>query len=179
MAEGVHICPGAHLAGEVSVGSRTWIGIGASVIQQVSIGCDVIVGAGAAVVSDLPNNVTAVGVPARFFNLITNLLVFIIKYTPLALVQAFYLNLSISLVNSRLSFLCLLLCFMSFLVTIFNLLPFLHNWPLGFIVYSLLIFILQLFRPFYLSTAFYCFSISFFTSIFCFFSYLSRYEFSS
>jgi len=63
--DGVHICPGARLAGEVQVGSRSWIGIGASVIQQVRIGSDVTVGAGAAVVRDLPDGVTAVGVPAR------------------------------------------------------------------------------------------------------------------
>jgi len=65
LAEGVHICPGARLAGEVQVGARSWIGIGASVIQQVRIGSDVTVGAGAAVVRDLPDRVTAVGVPAR------------------------------------------------------------------------------------------------------------------
>jgi len=64
LADGVHICPGAHLAGEVEVGARSWIGIGSSVIQQVCIGSDVNVGAGAAVVSDLPDMVTAVGVPA-------------------------------------------------------------------------------------------------------------------
>ena len=63
--DGVHICPGARLAGEVNVGARSWIGIGASVIQQVRIGYDVTVGAGAAVVRDLPSNVTAIGVPAR------------------------------------------------------------------------------------------------------------------
>ena len=63
--DGVHICPGARLAGEVKVGARSWIGIGASVIQQVSIGSDVSVGAGAAVVCDIPDSVTAVGVPAR------------------------------------------------------------------------------------------------------------------
>ena len=61
----MHICPGARLAGEVQVGARTWIGIGACVIQQVRIGSDVTVGAGAAVVRDLPDGVTAVGVPAR------------------------------------------------------------------------------------------------------------------
>lgn len=65
LADGVHICPGVHLAGEVTVGPRSWIGIGASVIQQLQIGADVTVGAGAAVVGDLPNGVTAVGVPAR------------------------------------------------------------------------------------------------------------------
>ena len=65
LADGVHLCPGSCLAGEVQVGFRSWIGIGASVIQQVCIGSDVTVGAGAAVVRDLPNSVTAVGVPAR------------------------------------------------------------------------------------------------------------------
>ena len=65
LSDGVHICPGSHLAGDVSVGARSWIGIGASVIQKVSIGSDVTVGAGAAVVRDVPNKVTVVGVPAR------------------------------------------------------------------------------------------------------------------
>ena len=64
LSDGVHLCPGARLAGDVKVGARSWIGIGASVIQQVRIGSDVIVGAGAAVVRDLPDGVTAVGVPA-------------------------------------------------------------------------------------------------------------------
>ena len=68
LADGVHICPGARLAGEVYVGARSWIGIGSSVIQQVRIGSDVIVGAGAAVVSDVPNQVTVVGVPARILS---------------------------------------------------------------------------------------------------------------
>jgi len=64
LAEGVHICPGGRLAGEVQVGARSWIGIGASVIQQIRIGSDVTVGAGAAVLRDLPDGATAVGVPA-------------------------------------------------------------------------------------------------------------------
>ena len=65
LSDGVHICPGAHLAGEVNVGARSCIGIGASVVQQVRIGSDVIVGAGSVVVRDIPSSVTAVGVPAR------------------------------------------------------------------------------------------------------------------
>ena len=62
---GVHICPGVRLAGEVHVGAHSWIGIGACVIQQVRIGTDVTVGAGAAVIQDLPDGITAVGVPGR------------------------------------------------------------------------------------------------------------------
>ena len=66
LSSGVHISPGARLAGSVSVGFRSWIGIGASVIQQIQIGSDVTVGAGAVVTRDLPDSVTAVGVPARY-----------------------------------------------------------------------------------------------------------------
>jgi sugar O-acyltransferase (sialic acid O-acetyltransferase NeuD family) len=61
----VHISPGVNLAGEVNVGSFSWIGIGAAVRQQVSIGKDVVVGAGAAVVSDIKDNTTVVGIPAK------------------------------------------------------------------------------------------------------------------
>jgi len=65
LAEGVHISPGANLAGNVTVGKGSWIGIGASVRQGVTIGRNVMVGAGAAVVSDIPDDVTVVGVPAK------------------------------------------------------------------------------------------------------------------
>ena len=64
LSDGVHISPGARLAGGVHVGSCSWIGIGSCVVQQVRIGADVTVGAGAAVVHDLPDSITAVGVPA-------------------------------------------------------------------------------------------------------------------
>lgn len=65
LGDGVHVCPGARVAGEVTVGDATWLGIGCSVIQRVTVGADVTVGAGAAVVRDLPDGVTALGVPAR------------------------------------------------------------------------------------------------------------------
>ncbi len=62
---GVHVSPGANLAGSVSVGERAWIGMGANVANNVSIGRDAIVGAGAAVLNDVAADRTAVGVPAR------------------------------------------------------------------------------------------------------------------
>lgn len=65
LADAVHISPGAGLAGGVVVGESSWIGIGATVIQLKRIGKNVMVGAGAAVVNDLPDGVTAVGVPAK------------------------------------------------------------------------------------------------------------------
>lgn len=65
LGAGVHVCPGAHLAGGVKVGECTWIGIGSSVNQNLTIGVNVVIGAGAAVIADIPDEVTAVGVPAR------------------------------------------------------------------------------------------------------------------
>ncbi len=61
----VTINPGVSLAGSVTLGEGCSLGIGCSVIQGISIGAWSIVGAGAAVIHDLPDNVTAVGVPAR------------------------------------------------------------------------------------------------------------------
>lgn len=66
LGDGVHISPAAHLGGNVSVGDGSWVGIGASVRQGTRIGCNVVVGAGAAVVQNLPDDVTATGVPASF-----------------------------------------------------------------------------------------------------------------
>ena len=60
-----HISPGARLAGGVTVGVQSWLGIGCSVIQLVSVGSHAVVGAGAVVTCELPDNVKAVGVPAR------------------------------------------------------------------------------------------------------------------
>jgi acetyltransferase-like isoleucine patch superfamily enzyme len=61
----VHISPGAHLAGYVVVGDRSWIGIGASVRDGAVIGSDCIIGAGATVLSDVASGQTVVGLPAR------------------------------------------------------------------------------------------------------------------
>lgn len=65
LGEAVHVSPGAHLAGAVQVGDLTWIGIGASVRQQIRIGSRTLIGAGASVVRNVPDRVTAVGVPTR------------------------------------------------------------------------------------------------------------------
>lgn len=65
LGDAVHISPGARLAGGVQVGDLSWIGIGASVRQLVRIGERVMIGAGSAVVSDISNDVTVAGVPAK------------------------------------------------------------------------------------------------------------------
>jgi UDP-perosamine 4-acetyltransferase len=61
----VHVAPGAHVGGHCKMGDGSQLGIGASVINGIRIGAGATVGAGAAVVRDIPDNVTAVGVPAR------------------------------------------------------------------------------------------------------------------
>lgn len=61
----VHVSPNAALAGGVTVDDLSWIGIGAVARPLVCIGREVLVGAGAAVVSDIPDNATVVGVPAK------------------------------------------------------------------------------------------------------------------
>lgn len=63
--DGAHISPGARLGGGVTVGQRSQIGMGASVLPGIKIGSDTIIGAGAVVTHDMPDGVTAVGVPAR------------------------------------------------------------------------------------------------------------------
>lgn len=61
----VHVASGAATAGNVRIGSGSMLGTGAKVIQGISIGSNVMIGAGAVVISDLPDDCTAVGVPAR------------------------------------------------------------------------------------------------------------------
>ena len=60
-----HIAPGAHLAGSVTLGEGAFLGIGSAVVPGIRIGAWTTVGAGAVVIADLPDRVTAVGVPAR------------------------------------------------------------------------------------------------------------------
>lgn len=65
LEEGVHVSPGARLAGGTKVGRCAWIGIGAVVRQHMSVGAYSVVGAGSVVVKDIPENVTVMGVPAQ------------------------------------------------------------------------------------------------------------------
>lgn len=60
-----HIAPGAHLGGDVQIGVGSLIGIGGIITPQTQIGNGCTVGAGAVVLHDLPDGVTAVGVPAH------------------------------------------------------------------------------------------------------------------
>jgi len=60
-----HVAVGAHLAGTVHVGKRTWVGAGAVVSNNINICDDVMIGAGAAVVKDILEPGTYVGVPVK------------------------------------------------------------------------------------------------------------------
>lgn len=61
----VHISPSAVLTGGVCVQQGTQIGVRASVNPMVEIGEWTTIGAGSAVIKNIPDHVTAVGVPAK------------------------------------------------------------------------------------------------------------------
>lgn len=65
VADYAHISPQSILAGGVTVGEGAHVGAGASVIPLKTVGEWSTIGAGAAVVSNIPSNVTAIGVPAK------------------------------------------------------------------------------------------------------------------
>lgn len=64
-----HVAPGAVLTGGVTVGDHAFFGAGAVARQHVIIGACSIVGAGSVVVSNIPEEATYAGVPARRLNL--------------------------------------------------------------------------------------------------------------
>lgn len=55
--------PGCNLGG--TIGEGTFIGLGGVVLPEIKVGEFTTIGAGAVVTKDIPNNVTAVGVPAK------------------------------------------------------------------------------------------------------------------
>ncbi len=65
IADFVHVSPGAHLAGMVVIGQKTWIGIGSTISNNLTITGNCKIGAGAVVVKDITESGTYVGVPAR------------------------------------------------------------------------------------------------------------------
>lgn len=61
----VHISPGTHLAGNVSIGENSWLGIGCVIINNITICDSCIIGAGAVVIENISKKDTYVGVPAK------------------------------------------------------------------------------------------------------------------
>lgn len=65
IGNGVHICPGAHLAGNITVCDFATIGTGAVVLPRIKIGKGAIIGAGAVVTKDVMDYAVVVGNPAK------------------------------------------------------------------------------------------------------------------
>lgn len=65
VGNGVHLAPGATLAGCITLGDNVMIGTGAVVFPRVRIGHDTVIGAGSVVTRDIPDGVIAYGSPAR------------------------------------------------------------------------------------------------------------------
>lgn len=61
----VHVSPGAHLAGTVSIGYGSWLGIGTVVSNNIKIVANCKFGAGALVVKDISEPGIYIGVPVR------------------------------------------------------------------------------------------------------------------
>jgi sugar O-acyltransferase (sialic acid O-acetyltransferase NeuD family) len=63
--DGVHIGPGAHIAGSVRINTCAMVGTGATILPRLVIGKDSVVGAGAVVTKDVPDLAIVVGNPAK------------------------------------------------------------------------------------------------------------------
>lgn len=61
----VHIAPGTVLAGRVTVKEGSLVGAGSVVKEYITIGENTIIGAGSIVLENVPDNVVAVGAPAK------------------------------------------------------------------------------------------------------------------
>ena len=60
-----HVAPGVSLCGNVKVGEGTLVGVGAKIAPNTTVGSWNIVGAGSTVISEIADNLTVVGSPAR------------------------------------------------------------------------------------------------------------------
>jgi len=60
-----HLAPGVHISGSVEIDELSFIGIGSTIIQGVKVGKNVTIGAGSVVIKDIPDNVIALGNPAK------------------------------------------------------------------------------------------------------------------
>jgi len=65
IGDNTHIAPGATVCGGVEIGHDALIGAGATILPGLKVGARATVAAGAVVLSDVPNDATAKGIPAR------------------------------------------------------------------------------------------------------------------
>lgn len=61
----VFIAPGCNIAGRVTIGEGSFIGIGSNIKEKVTVGKNAVIGAGSVVISDIGDNSTVAGVPAK------------------------------------------------------------------------------------------------------------------
>lgn len=61
----VHVSPGVCVAGTVTIGKNTWLGIGSTVINNLVICSNCIIGAGSTVIKDIKEEGTYIGSPVR------------------------------------------------------------------------------------------------------------------
>lgn len=63
------ISPNVSISGNCTIGNFVFIGTGAIILPKITIGNNVVIGAGAVVTQDLPDNSTAVGIPAKIIKI--------------------------------------------------------------------------------------------------------------
>lgn len=63
-----HVSPNAVMGGESELGPFSHLGMGAVILPRVAVGSRSVIGAGAVVTRSLPDNIVAIGVPARVRN---------------------------------------------------------------------------------------------------------------
>lgn len=61
----VHLSPGSHVAGTVSIGEECWLGIGSIICNNIDITDNCTLGAGSVVINDIQKKGTYVGCPAK------------------------------------------------------------------------------------------------------------------
>lgn len=65
IADFVHLSPGVHLGGTVTIDTESWMGIGSCCKNNIHIGEKIMIGAGGIVVHDILESGTYVGVPVK------------------------------------------------------------------------------------------------------------------
>ena len=60
-----HVSPNASMGGESRLGTLSHLGLGAIILPGVAVGSGTVIGAGAVVTREMPDNIVAMGVPAR------------------------------------------------------------------------------------------------------------------
>ena len=66
VGEYTHIAPHSSICGNVTFGELSQLGTGARVIEGKNVGRNSIIAAGSVVISDIPDNILAKGIPAKF-----------------------------------------------------------------------------------------------------------------